>query len=155
MRQHEQLGLGVGRSPDCRAGQPRVADLARVGDVAAVPRVARRPRPSLQIPEASGPDNDTAIYAVVQTVVQTNDRERHRAARVLPSQGGVNVARGPDLALRDRTPLVKGWVSCCRRYQTVDVAVLQRVETTWRTGEHKTLLLHRSQHVSSSLVGSI
>ncbi len=30
MRQHQELGLGVCRCPDCRAGQPGVANLARV-----------------------------------------------------------------------------------------------------------------------------
>ncbi len=65
MRQHEHLRLGVGCGPDRRACQPRVTDLADVGVVATVPRVALRPRPSLQIKEACRSDDDTVIHAVV------------------------------------------------------------------------------------------
>src|ERR1700675_2173986 len=69
MRQHEQLRLGVGCGPDCRARQPRVTDLTDVGVVATVPRVALRPRPSLQVKEACRPDDDTVIHAIAQSVV--------------------------------------------------------------------------------------
>src|SRR6266446_5779189 len=104
--QHEQLDLGVGCGPDFRARQPRVTDLTDVGVVASVPRVAVWPRPSLQVKEACRSDDDAVIRAVVQSVVQFNDSERHRAAGVPPGQSGVDVARRFDLALRDWTPLV-------------------------------------------------
>jgi len=57
MRQHEQLGFGVGRRAEGRASQPGVADLAGVGVVASVARMTLRPRPSLQVKEARGADD--------------------------------------------------------------------------------------------------
>src|SRR5208283_2334176 len=134
MRQHEQLGLGVGRSADCRAGQPRVADLAGVGDVATVPKVFWRPRPSLQVPETGRPNDDT--------VSQPDDRERHRAAGITPGQSGVDVAGGLDLALRDGTPLVEEGVSCRGGYKAVDVAVVKRFETNVSAWQDKTFCSH-------------
>ena len=119
--------------PDCRAGQPRVADLTGVEDVT-VPRVALRPRPSLQVPEAGRPDDDT--------VIQSDDGERHRAADVPPGQGGIDVAGGLDLVLRNRTPLVEGGFNCRGGYQAVDVAVVKRFETNVPAGQHKTFCSH-------------
>src|ERR1700674_2652316 len=69
VRQHEQLRLGVGCGPDCRARQPRVTDLTDVGMVATIPRMALRPPPSLKIKEARRPDDDTVIHAIVHPVV--------------------------------------------------------------------------------------
>src|SRR5260221_9630284 len=93
MRQHKQLGLGVNYSPDCRAGQPSIADLTRVEDAAGLPRVTLWPRPSLQVPEPGRPDNSVVIHL--------NNFEWHRAARVPPSQGGFDVIADFHLALRD------------------------------------------------------
>src|SRR5208337_833436 len=76
MRQHEQLGLGIGSSLDGRTGQPGVADLASVRVMAAVPRMALRPSPSLQVKEACRTDDDAVIHA--------DGRERHRGTSILP-----------------------------------------------------------------------
>lgn len=121
VRQHEQLGLGVGGSPDGRERQPRVADLTGVRDGATVPRVALRPRPSLQIPEARRTDDDIVIH--------TDNCEWHGSASVPPGESGVDVADTFDLALRDGTPLVEGGVCGRGRYQAVDVAVGKGFET--------------------------
>src|ERR1700732_501543 len=61
MRQHEQLGLSVGRSPDGRPGQPRVADLTGIGSAPSVPRMSLRPRPTLQVPETRRADDHIVI----------------------------------------------------------------------------------------------
>src|SRR3981081_1677712 len=121
VRQHEQLGLGVGGSPDGRERQPCVADLTGVRDAAAVPRVALRPRPSLQIPKARRADEDIVIH--------TDNCERRGGAGVAPGEGGADVAGSLDLALRDGTPLVEGGVCGRGRYQAVDVAVGKGFET--------------------------
>src|SRR6266481_3620416 len=144
VRQHEQLGLGVGCGPDFRARQPPVTDLTDVGVVATMPRVALWPRPSLQVKEACRPDDDPVIRAVVQSIVQFNDRERHRATGVPRGQSGVDVARRFDLALRDGTPLVEGGVRRRGGYQAFDVTVFKRLETNVRTPWHKTFCSHVS-----------
>jgi len=134
VRQHEQLGLGVGGGADGRAGQPGVTDLAGVGNATAVPCVALRPRPVLQVPEARRADDDSVIH--------TDNGERHRSAGVPPGEGGVDVAGGLDLALRDGTPLVEGGIRCRGGYQAVDMAVVERFEADVAAGEHWTFCCH-------------
>jgi len=131
VRQHKQLGFGVGCSPDCRAGQPRVADLTGVWEVAAVPRMARRPRPSLQIPEARRPDGDT--------ITHPDNRERDCTADIPPGEGGIHIACGLDRALRDRTPLVKRGIRRRCDDKAVDVTVIKRFETNMPACQHKVL----------------
>src|ERR1700674_3038760 len=153
VRQHEQLRLGVGCGPDCRARQPRVTDLTDIGVVAPMPRVAVWPRPSLQVKEACRPDDDTVIRAIVRAVVhpvlQFNDREWHRAAGVPPSQSGVDVARRFDLALRDGTPLVERGVRCRGGHQAFDVTVFKRFETNVLTPQHNIFCSHACQYAVS------
>ena len=59
--QHKQLGFSIGCGPDRGPCQPGVANLTGVGEIAAMPRVARRPRPSLQIEEPRRADDNTVI----------------------------------------------------------------------------------------------
>ena len=90
VRQHQQLGLGVGGRADCRAGQPGVADLAAVDGTTAVTRMALRPRPPFQVPEAGRADDGA--------VADPHDGERHRAAGFAPGYCGVDdcdVSRSP------------------------------------------------------------
>src|ERR1700688_2183970 len=94
-----------------------------------MPRLTLRPRPSLQVKEARRPDDDTVIHSIVQFVVQSNDRERHRAASIPRGQSGVDIARRFGLALRDSTPLVEGGVSCRGGCQAFDVTLFKRFET--------------------------
>src|SRR5260370_16943033 len=55
--QHEHLGFGIRRSPDCRARQPRVANLTDVRRAAAVRSVTRRPCPPFQVPAPARPND--------------------------------------------------------------------------------------------------
>src|SRR5208337_1187491 len=121
MRQHEQLGLSIGSSPNRRGGQPRIANLASVGNIPAVPRMARRPCPSLQVKETCRTDDDAILH--------TDSRERHCGSGVSPSKSCVDIAEGFGLALRDGAPLVEGGVACRSGCQTVDVVVVKRFET--------------------------
>src|SRR3981081_3445195 len=123
-RQHKQLGFSVNCSPDCRAGQPSIADLTRVEDVAGLPRGPLCPPPPLRVPEPGRP-NDPAV-------IHLNNCEWHRAASVLPSQRGFDVVANFDLALRDGTPPVQRGVSGCGGCQAVDVAAVKRFETNVR-----------------------
>ncbi len=126
--QHEQLGLGVGGTADCQAGQPGISDLAGVGSAAAVTRMSLRPRPSLEVPEARRSDNGTVIHAVFQT----NDRKGHRGFGVTPGQSGLDVADSFGLALRDGTPVVERGINQRRGDQAV--------HWRWSSGSRRTWL---------------
>ena len=160
MRQHKQLGRGVGGSPDCRAGEPRVADLTSVGKepgcpisrvlrekwgfsfrISAVPRMSLRPRPSLQVPETRRSDDGT--------VIQVKDSERHCCASIPPSQGSLDIAGSLNHAPRHRTPLVERGITCGSSHQAVDVAMIKRFETNVPARQHKTFCWHDSQYATA------
>ena len=141
MRQHQQLGLGVRCRPDRWARQPRVANLTSVGNIPPVPSMARRPGPSLHV-EKSRRSND-------HTVLYPDSSKRHRRARVSPSQGGVDVADGVGLILRNRTPLVEGGVNCRGSDQPVNMAVVKRFKTNVLARQQKVFRSHSFQYAMS------
>jgi hypothetical protein len=51
-RQHQQLSFSIRSGSNGGLCQPRVADLAGIRVLTAVPRVIRRPHPTLHVPEA-------------------------------------------------------------------------------------------------------
>src|SRR5580658_9214276 len=108
MRQHEHLSLGVGCSPDCRAAQPRIANLTGIGQQAAIPGMTLRPRPLFKVPEARRTKNDS--------VVGPDDREWHRATGIPPGQSSIDITDGFGLALRDRAALIQRRVKSCGSY---------------------------------------
>src|SRR5579859_5860433 len=140
MGEHEQLGLGVGRSPDGRASQPGVADLTDVGRAAAARRMSLRPRPSFHVPEARGTDDGI--------VIQANGCKWYCRAGISPRQGSVNVAGGLEFALRNRTPLIERGISRRRGHQPINVPVFKRFKTNMPALQHKTFRAH-SVHVNS------
>src|SRR5579862_8600633 len=71
VRQHQVLRFGVGAAADRVAGEPRVTDLAGIGCLAAMGRMAGWPGPPVEIEESRGADD----YAVAHSP----DGERHRA----------------------------------------------------------------------------
>src|SRR5271167_3978525 len=121
MGQHEQLGLSVGSRADRRARQPGIADLTSIRIGTTMPCVAGWPCPSLDVKEPCRADHGT--------VVHPHSRERYCGARVPPGQGGVNVAGGFGLALRNRTPPVKRRIDRRGGYQPIDMAVLKWFQT--------------------------
>ena len=141
MRQHELLAFSIGCGPDRRAGKPGVADLTDVEDVAALPRVIRRPRPSLQIPEARGPNDDAVLLA--------DDGEGHRAPAVPPRQGSVHVAGGLNFVLWDGTPLVEGGGGCRGGHQAFNVAVIERFEANVRAWQQRVFYSHGCKYAMS------
>jgi len=104
MGQHQQLGLGVRSSSNRIASQPGIADLAGVGVLAAMPWVARRPKPALNVAEARG-TKDRAVFL-------TNDRKWERAALGLRTQSCLNIALGLGASLRDQTPCIERRIDC-------------------------------------------
>src|SRR3981081_1366002 len=136
MRQHQELGLGICCGPDCRTCQPRIADLAGVGRLAAVPRMARRPRPPLQVKKTGRTDDRTVLHA--------DNCKWYGSASVTPSNGGFNVLGGLDFALRDWTPLVERAINRRSGCQAVNVAVVKRFETNVRARQHRIFCSHVS-----------
>ena len=120
VREHQQFGLGVGGGADRGTGQPRISNLARVRTAAPVRRMVRRPRPSLDVPEARRTDHRAAV--------DVDYREGHRAAGVSPCQGGVDISVGLGLRSRNGTPLVKRGIGSSSGDEAVDVAVLKRLQ---------------------------
>ena len=100
--------------------QPGISDLAGVWKAAAARRMARRPRPAFEIPEARRADDNI--------IGKAHDRKRHSASGVSPSQGGLDVAGGFGLAARNWTPLVERGIVLRGRNQPVDVTLLQRFQ---------------------------
>jgi hypothetical protein len=98
--------------------------------------MALRPRPSLHIPEARRAEDIT--------VIRIDDREGHGSPGVPPGQGGVDVACGLNLPLRDWTPLIKRGLFRRGRYQAVDVAVVKGFETNVPSPQHRTVGSHGS-----------
>ena len=71
-----------------------------------------------------------------------NDRERHRAARLRPSQRRFDVFCGLNLALRNRTPLVERSISRRSGNQAVDVSEIERFETNVPAGQRQIFSYH-------------
>ena len=99
VRQHQQLGFGVGRSPNCVASKPRVTDLAYIGRAAPLLRVALRPGPAFDVEEARRANYDS--------VAETHRREGQRSSGVTPGQRCLNIFRSFSPSLRHGTPLIK------------------------------------------------
>jgi hypothetical protein len=99
MREHEKFDLRVDYRSDCRSSQPRVANLAGIDARAAMTRMACRPRPTLQIPEACGPNDHAVTYS--------HDGERHRSSSLSRGDRSLDVLRDCARALRHGTPLIK------------------------------------------------
>ncbi len=131
MRQHKQLGLGVGRRPNCRPRQPRVTNLADIGNIPPMPSMARWPSPSLHVEKPRRPNDDT--------VLNPDSSERHRSPSISPSQSSFDVADDVALVLRNRTPLVEGSVSRRSGNQSVSMPLIQRFKTNVPANQHQIL----------------
>src|SRR5579864_3878667 len=83
MCQHEQLGFGVRRGPNCRDGKPGITDLADIRGCAPMQSMACRPCPMFDVPEACRSDHDI--------VSLTHNGEWHGCARISPCQRGLDV----------------------------------------------------------------
>jgi len=134
VRQHEQLCLSVSRSANRRARQPRVANLTGVRKLSPMPGVPRRPRPSLEIPEARRPND--------RTIVRPNNRKRRRAPSISPGQSGLNIIGSGCLTLRNGTPLIQRRVTCRGSNQSLDVSTVQRFQTNLAPRQRKNFSFH-------------
>src|SRR5258708_24866988 len=72
----------------------------------------------------------------------TDNGERHCGVGVAPGEGSVDIGGGLGLALRNRTPLVKGRISCRSGYQALDVAGGERFEANARACQNKIFCFH-------------
>src|SRR6185437_8338446 len=96
--QHQQLGFSIRRRADGRMRQPRVADLTRIGSLAPVLSMSRRPGPALQIEKPRGSD-DSAGRVV-------HNHKRQRGSGISPRKRRLDVRSRLLLALRNRAPAI-------------------------------------------------
>lgn len=143
VREHEQLGFGVGASANGIAAEPGVADLAGVGIGAAVAFVALGPGPTLDVPEARGTDD--------RPVRAADDCEGHGGAGLLPFESGCNLVCGPIEPLRDRAPLVKCRIGYRSSGKSIGVAEFERLQADEPAREDKTLSDHGFQYGGNTL----
>src|SRR5450755_345972 len=92
------------------------------------------PRPSFQVPEARRAEDDA--------VVLSNDREPNGGVGVPPSESGVDVNRGRDLASRDGAPLIEVGIVASGGDKTFDVAMVKWFEANVFAGECDGLSRH-------------
>src|SRR5260221_2978316 len=108
--------------------------------------VPRRPFPFPQVKEARRADDGSVLPAVVHAVIHAavhgDDPERYSAARFTPGDGGVDVAGGFDLALRDGTPLVERTIDCRSGCQAVNMTAVNRFEAHVRARQHRIFCSH-------------
>ena len=125
--QHQQFGLGIGCGANGFVREPRVADFADVGILAAVARMACGPCPAVDIKKARGTDDDA--------VRDANSGEGQRGAGFAQCKCCINVAKNRVATDGHGAPLVKRGIARRCSDKSVRVSRRQRLKTNMAAGK--------------------
>ena len=103
VREHEQLGFGVGAGADRRRSEPCIANLTDVGMKMAVAPVALRPGPTLYV--------EVPCRANHHAIGLAHGGKRHGGAGFAPAECGIHIQLRRFESLGNNAPAIQTFVT--------------------------------------------